>query len=48
MSGHRLTQIVESHGDNVLCNIQVLGSKGKSLCICVLCVILSHCLFLVF
>ena len=25
-----------------------LGSKGKSLCICVLCVMLLHCLFSVF
>jgi len=45
---------------NMYCNIErnimkkfklvvsVLGSKGKSLCICVLCVMLSHCLFSVF
>jgi len=26
----------------------VLGSRGKYLCICVLCVMLSHCLFSVF
>jgi len=26
----------------------VLGSRGKSLCICVLCVMLLHCLFYVF
>ena len=25
-----------------------LGSRGKSMCICVLCVMLSHCLFFVF
>ena len=28
--------------------VPVLGSMGKSLCICVLCVMLSHCLFFVF
>jgi len=44
---------------NMYCNIErnimknqsgspVFGSRGKSLCICVLCVILSHCLFSVF
>ena len=45
---------------NMYCNIErkimkkiklvvpVLGSRGKSLCICVLCVMLSHCLFSVF
>ena len=26
----------------------VLGSRGKYLCICVLCVMLLHCLFFVF
>ena len=41
---------------NMYCNIErnimknqsgspSLGSRGKSLCICVLCVMLSHCLF---
>jgi len=44
---------------NMYCNIErnimkiklvfpVLGSRGKSLCICVLCVMLSHCLFSMF
>ena len=44
---------------NMYCNIErnimkiklvvsVLGSRGKSLCICVLCVMLSHCLFSLF
>ena len=28
--------------------VPVLGSRGKSLCICVLCVLLSHCLFSLF
>jgi len=28
--------------------VPVLGSRGKSLCICVLCVMLSHCLFSLF
>jgi len=28
--------------------VSVLGSSGKSLCICDLCVMLSHCLFFVF
>ena len=28
--------------------VPVLGSRGKSLCICVLCVILSHYLFYLF
>ena len=44
---------------NMYCNIERiimknqvgslgLGSRGESLCICVLCVMLSHCLFSVF
>jgi len=28
--------------------VPVLGSRGKSLCICVLCVLLSYCLFYLF
>ena len=57
--GFRSMVLDASACTNMYCNIERnimknqvgspgLGSRGKSLCICVLCVMLSHCLFSVF